>query len=400
MRQSVLMTLLATAMTVSAYAQTSGKKYFPPLRSETEISKELFNIPDEELSHHFSVALPQNGFLLVEFKNLSYWKDNGAFSKVVAAADMVADNYKDSMLNERSSKLLEVRIPIKNEPITARLHQSYDNANVLSFSPEGKAILKLGMDTIRLVKTLEEKTVAKETEKVQIRYTFLLKDVNQIHELAQDKQWMSEISGMIDSVVNVYRNKWHQQDAWFHSLYVNYDPAKKDAQRLVINNRANEEDPGGFKKVMFMSASIGPTLMRSSWCPNAEIGFGANLYSDREGTLFTMLSMNTMYRYVENAPNTFKGYTTTFINGEIGVASASGQFAPWMPFYRISLGLGVKLNYGQKEYLDPSTSGNIYKLFFNYSITKAFTVSPEFCTNFKNDPTRNWIGLAFKLRFL
>jgi hypothetical protein len=396
------MTLLCAAMTAPSYAQISGQQYFPPLNSETQVASGLFNIPDGELSHHFSIVLPKGGFLLVEFKNLSYWKDQGAFSKVVAAADMVADNYKDSMLNEQSSKLLEVHVPIKNEPITARLSQSYTNANVLSFTPQGKSILKLGMDTIRVVKNLEEKKVGKETEKVQLRYSFLLKDVSQIHELAQDQQWMTQTTSLIDSVVTVYRDKWKVQDAWYHTLYVNYDPAKDDKQRLVINKRAAETDLSTFGKVTFISASLGASLVRNTWCPNVEIGLGANLYSDAEGSLFTMLSMNTFYRYVEDAPNKFKGFTTTFINAEIGAGSGASarEIASFIPFYRISMGFGVKLNYGQKEYLDPATSGDIYKLFFNYSITKSLTVTPEFCGNFKNNNSATWIGLGIKLRFV
>jgi hypothetical protein len=377
------------------FAQNKNK-IFPPIASEKEVVHNLFNLNDDGIKNHFTINIPGGDFLLVEFNTLSDWRDTGAFHNVMAATSIVLDKYKESLRNQLSGKSIYIHIPISGQPITSKFTQSFDNSNLISIEGTDASPLKIGMDTIRILKNIGTKKTDDGVQTVQIQYTFLLRDINRFKEVASNNEWKLQTATILDSVVLAYRKKWSSQDAWYHRLYVNYDPTAKD-QKLIVNQKVREDDKVFPEYDMLtVSTGFGASLIRNTLCPSVDFGLGYYFYSDKQILTFTRLSLYTFARFEERADKSFETFATSFVNLEIG--SESNNKNSKLPFYSTSIGFGYKLVTKEQINRDPSMSYNMYRLFFNYGLTKSIMITPEFVTNFKTKEKSNgWFGLSIKV---
>jgi hypothetical protein len=394
----------STLMSFMAAAQLSLPLPPKPVRSGQDIIHGLFQIPEQELNYNFTTVLPGGNYMIAGFRRLSDWRPDANLNGLVAIAGHVLDGYRDSMQDGRSSKKLEVHIPISNTPVTSR-YQSWSDPDLVTESAGVRSILKISMDTLRIVKNIAIRPPREEggeEEIVQVQYTFLLKDMNQFRQLAKEVGWQEKTVAVFDSLVAVQRHKWTRQDAWFHYMYVRYEPEAANSKKVLqVRTSLNTGNEVYGNKVFNVDAGFGVLLVRNTICPNVEVGLNWNFYSDKEESAFARLSMNTFMRFEEQADKTFKGYSTAFLNAELGSRSANANTR--LPFYQFSLGFGYMLhtNTGKyREFRDPSMSADMYKLFFNYSISKAITITPEFVSNLKrqNKGGNGWVGLGVLLR--
>lgn len=388
--------LLCLSLSTITWAQNK-KKIFPPITPEKEVVNNLFNLKEDAIKNHFTINIPGGDFLVIEFNNLSDWRDTGAFYNVMAATSTVLDKYRDSLRNPLTGKKVNIHLPISGQPITSRFSQSLDNGNLISIDADGTAPLKIGMDTIRVLKNLGTKKTYDGIETVQIQYSFLLKDINKFKAIAANKQWQQQTAAIVDSVVGMYHKRWRDEDAWYHRLYVNYDPAANADQRLTINQKVQENEKVFPQYDMLtFNGGFGVSLVRNTLCPNVDFGLSYYFYADKQILTFTRLSLNAFERFQEQPDRSFQTYTTAFVNLEIGTESNSKSSK--LPFYSSSIGFGYKLVTKDQINRDPSMSYNMYRLFFNYGLSRSIVVTPEIVGNFKQkDKYNGWFGLGIKV---
>lgn len=390
MRYFLTFALLFVSCTL--FAQNS---ILMPVTPEQEISSKLFSLQGET-NHHFSIGLKDNNFLLVAFNRLSDWRDTGAFRLVMRQAASIAHRMQDSFGSPLNSRHLQIHLPIKNTPITARMQSNSSNAGIVVLNDQDHAPLKIGMDTITVLKTLgerrsEDSDEKEKKEKAQVQYTFLLKDLSQIEALAADEEWIAHTSALIDSIVNTYRRRWRNQDLWYHNLYVSYRPEETAGKRLVVNHRMANEETQGLRKALNLDYGMGISLVRHTLAPNADVGITYIFEHDKSENAFARISMNSLFLFGRDASNNIKSYGMAFANIEAG--ATVGNSYP-LPFHLISLGFGVKIN---SRNTHPDYDRDWYKFYFRYGVTKAIILSPEFYLTPKKQE-QNWMGFSLSLR--
>lgn len=363
-----------------------------PIASEQEIGSRLFRL-QEPVNYSFTIALPEHGFMIVEFPKFNDWQDGGAFRTVVQEAAKVSEQLKDSLKIPTAAYRLDMHLPISNTPVTARISEQAGSTNFVLLNDRDQAPLKIGMDTVRVLKTLRQEKET--TRKVQVQYTFILKEMAQIQTLAADESWMTETSSFVDSVMSVYRSEWSNPGAWYHQLFVQYRPEETElSKRLVINKKENENAQAGIFRMIYYDIGFGMSLVRNTIAPATEIGLTVILDKERESTFFTRFSANSMGLFEKKPDGNFKAYGSTFVNFEIGTTTEGTTYA--LPLYTASLGFGVKI--GSKND-HPSFQRDWYKLFFRYNITKTLSFRPEFYITPKRDD-EGIVGITVSLRII
>ena len=369
---------------------------FPSVTDPKKQIENLFEIKSDDLSHHFTIKINNGEYIVFELRKLSDWQGKEAFERSLLAVVPVLVQYKDSFQNLIASKRLDIHIPSKEEPIISRFNQNMINANIQSMLKNESSPLKMTLDTLRIVKKFMSSSNQSENDMVQFQYTFLLKDINNSSNIISNKQWREQTADMIDSVVLHYRNAWSNQDSWHRHLYVVYNPQEPLAtKRLSVYARVTEDKGVNTQDMLSFNIGYGASLIRNTICPNIEFGMQFNFYADRDGRLFTRVSLNQFVRFQEQSSSSFKGYNNQFIGVEFGIESNSWN--PKNSFYSTSLGFGYKLANKHVEDRDPSFSQNMYKIFLNYGINRTFYISTELYADFKSRNS-SWFGIALNFK--
>lgn len=204
-----------------------------------------YNLSPEQYNHHFEYKLQNDGTLQIDFLRLSDWGTKNRLAEIVDIAAEQVDRLKDSFRSDYSEKLLEMNIPINNKVLMVNYHEDDKNKNQLAYKNGTYYQLKTGFDTIRIVKNIAIKSKPLvDSGIVQIQYTFVLKDINDIQLLKDDPAVIEKIGNATDSVINKKREQWSAQDARHHQLdlYMNTD---KDSLS-VIRTSTNKAAYGGY----------------------------------------------------------------------------------------------------------------------------------------------------------
>lgn len=370
----------------AAQAQQTGNN----TATQMALQAKWFKSMDDNMQHQFTIELGEGESLIVRFKKVDHWTPVADFNNIFNRGHKVMAAYRDSLLDEQPALSLDINIPATGNHMITRFKRYSESGNLISINDDDVAVLKFGIDTLRI---LQEKRIAGskgETNVADVQYTFLLKRLSNYSAYAQDMQWQSKAAATIDSVVALHRRKLKRPDAPTNKLRVAYDPARN---KLVQTAGVNRESRS------FVEAGLGISLVRNTLCPNVEYGIGVYIHKTTEFSLFAKLSTNTFVRFVETAPDKYKGYGTAFVNLEFG--GESGNYSPKSLFYKTSLGFGYKLINKKSEDRDPSMDKQMYRLFLNYSINKFFVITPELVSNFRNNDRNNsWLGISFNFRLL
>lgn len=372
---------LCLAATSISIAQISGNTT-PSQEGSTAnaLQEKWFAFDEGEAKYRFTTELDKGEYLLIRFKKLSDWGTQDDFNNALSAADKVMGLYRDSLLQAQYTRTIDISVPANRKNLITRFGQVNESGNLMTISSEGASALKVGMDTLRILQTVRSGA--------QIQYTFLLKDLGNYYTYAQDAAWKEKTAGKIDSIVVASRASWKRPDAASHRMKVIYNPATG----LTSYDRSRTIGGG----ILVVEGGMGVSLVRNMLCPNVEYGIGVYLRRTQRESTFVRFTGRSIYRYAETAPNRFKGYTTTFINLEIGGESNHKDKSAL--FYKTSLGFGYKLLNKQGDERDPTMSKQMYRLFFSYHVNKFLAVVPEFVSNFRRDDDRNrWIGVSVNL---
>ncbi|HTN17800.1 MAG TPA: hypothetical protein VL092_08980, partial [Chitinophagaceae bacterium] len=311
-------TALAIAFACASCCVSAQDYVFPEVKDQNETVRALFEVKDYELKHHFTIATGKGEYLVFEMERLSAWKGKEDFLKYTEAVLPVLTQYRDSLTKNLSTKRLDIHIPLENTPLISRFSEQMVNSNLQALNDKETVALKMTLDTLRIVKKFADRTIQGEQAQEHFQYTFFVKNIVDVKSLLADKQWLSRTAGLIDSVVMTYRREWHNQDAWFHHLFVSYDPARSTKKQLMVTRQLSERNGINTQDMLSFNVGFGAALVRNTICPATDIGVQLNFYSDHESTFFTRLSASTFTRFEEQTGQRFKAYATAFVNAELG----------------------------------------------------------------------------------
>jgi hypothetical protein len=371
-RTSYALMLLCSAYAQPARAQSGSVTPYP---AEEEVTAKLFNVEEQTINYHFTVEMPGANFLVVEWDKLSVWHDKGDLDKMIATAKKYYGQVQDSFKGSLSAKRLDIHLPISNEPVTVKITEHEVKSNVLLLKGSLQTPLKVNTDTIRMVKTITEVVKGKKKRLVQMQYTFLLKDLNEISNLA-NRQLVENVENTFDSIVTKYRHKWKNQDRWAHNLNVKYFPLNNDPKkRLTIEMMDIEENKGRFYETIEVSSSLGITLFRNLLCPSSDVGLAYKWPTRGNEYAFVRASLSSFAEFEKLGSTKYQVYNVSFVNAEFGIIKNKGTTL--VPAHQVSIGVGYKVNLDKAMYRDPSLPNDMYRVFANYRVSKIFTICPE-----------------------
>lgn len=359
--------------------------------SETEY---LFNSKKDELDINFKIDIHKGLVLHFAMTRMGLWQGKEEFKRHLLIAEEQLKLYRDSLRGFANSKRLDINAGQDNT-VLSRYSTSAMN-NDIRIEKNGQLnALKMGKDTLRLVKDYGRIKHQGDLLTERIQYTFEMKELNGFNRELSDDAWVDSTAGIIDSVVNIYRKKWRNPDAEYHSLYVS-TYTKDSVNRLFISKRS-VPDYNRIAGFLTVNGGFGVSLVRNTLCPNADVGLQFHFKSEDDLVPFVRLSMNTFMRFEEKADKKFQEYSTGFINAEIGFQS--NEQSKLNKNFLLSMGFGYKLNTYEKLYRDPSMDNRMYKLFFNYNLGNNIILQPEFISSLgKRENDNGWVGITFNFR--
>lgn len=388
MRYHIYITvLLLLATTTNAYAQSEFRY---PVKNENKLKDNLFGLKSHEYNHIFQVAMPGDNFLLIDFEKMSSYPDAQMLSTIFDIAATTAQQTKDSFASAITSKRVDVHVPVKNAPLQLRLKEHNDGTDMLVLTYDQQAPLKLGMDTIRVFKTMSVTTNKEEKEvRKEVQYTFILKDINDIAKLNDNKELIISIAHTLDSVVQYRRDKWKREDTWYHEVGIKYTPMETDAKKqLIVKKRA------GLWKAIDADYYIGASLFRNSLTPYLEVGASYKWPGSVGEYDYIKLSLSTLAHFERISPSRYDFYNTAGYNFEIGTLINKSKTR--IPIYETSIGIG----YLQSDLPSISSQGGM-RLFWNYSLSSAVRITPDVYVLFrKGQENIAFAGLTVSLKFL
>lgn len=380
----VFISLLATSI---ATAQDGFRK---PVKHEDDLKKELFELQPEEHNHVFQAAMEGDNFLIIDFQKMSYWPDDRVLQQMFDIAAATVIHVQDSFGSTATSKRIDVHVPVKNRPLSVRLTEHGSAKDILLINYDNAVPLKLGMDTIRILKTFDvQKDKDGKEMRGEIQYTFVLKEMEDMQGLADDHQLISNIAEAFDGVVQRQRKKWSREDTWYHHLGVRYTQMEIEGdKKLVVDH------PAGLFRGLDVNYYIGASLFRNTVTPYLEIGATYKWPGDVGEYDFVGITFSTMPQFERISESDYNFYNTTFIGAEIG--TYINRTNTWVPVYETSIGFAYMFT--NHPSLVPHKA---MKMYFNYSLSPAVRITPDIYVLFRqNQENQVWAGLTLSLKVL
>lgn len=360
-----------------------------PVKDAASAWTTLFSLPEGDSAYYFRADLPDNNFLTIQFGKLSYWED-GALADIFATAKTAWRQVQDSFTGTTTSRKIAVHVPPSNYPMLAVISEYGKDERTLLLKGNSALPLRIAVDTITILKTQASES-GDISRRRQILYTFLLKDLSEIEGLANNAALIGNISSTFDSLVVAKRRRWKNQDASFHSLDAQYD----------VRNGINRErklqtgTPGSLLGNFDYNIDLGVSFVAGSI---ASYGDFRLLYhwvaKERRTNTFIALSLSTL-GFVKEQNNALSLRSLAFLNVELG--SGFSGASSRIPLYRTSVGIGYRIAEDNAAPYDFK-----YCAFFNYSVSKAITITPELYSI----PTKGeqggdaYVGITLSLRLL
>lgn len=387
LRYITLLLLVSCSLSASAQQVVSKK----PVKNEQEVKDRLFNLSEDKQNHFFKVALPDDNFLLIDFYRMSYWPDSSDLQTICDIAASTVDNVQGSFDNPNTSKLVSIHAPASNKPITVKLKDNDDGSELMVISKGESSPLKVGMDTVRVLKTYKRSMDKKEDKEVlaQIQYTFILKDLSDMSVIAGNKAIIKDVVHTLDNVVKDKRNKWNKQDIWYHKIAVDYMPMEtENSKKLVITN----PEPAGIFKGLDFGYYIGATIFRNTVAPSLEAGGSYEFPIGGKEHVYFRASLVLIPQFERVSQSQYDFYNTNFACAEFGTIINRPNSA--VPIYTTSLGFGYMFSD------HPAFENNRgYKMFFHYGVTPSIRVTADlYLLDIEGPDDHVWSGLTVAMK--
>lgn len=363
MRWHIIIATCLVLASGTAYAQDEFKN---PVKNENRLKSDLFELKPYEYNHIFQVVMPGDNFLLVDFYRMSYWPDTAVLHTIFDIAAKAAAQAQDSFPSAITSKRIDVHVPVKDRPLQLRLNDHNDGTDMLVLNYDQQTPLKLGMDTIRIFKTLDvSKDKYGEEIRKEIQYTFILKDLGDMQELNNNKELVANMARTFDSVVQYRRSRWHNEDVWYHEVGLRYTPLETDKDKqLEVKKRP------GFFKAVDADYHLGASLFRNTLCPYLEVGASYKWPGDIGEYDYVKVSLSGLAMFERQSEKKYDYYSTSIASIEFGTLVNKSD--TWLPLYETSIGIGYL--FSEHPSISPYKG---FKVFWHYSIAPAVRITPE-----------------------
>lgn len=366
--------ILLAAVSCLAGMANAQERAVKPFAGDKVVTDRLFNLDDLSINYHFTAELGGGNFAVIEYSHLGDWVDKGELRQAIDIAQRYYRKVQDSFKGAASSKRLDIHIPLEGEPATARIFEYAPPATVLLMKGDMQSPLKVTMDTVRILRTVAERTVYHSKRYVQMQYTFLLKDIDEVMDLTKNPAIISNVEQTFDSVVNEYRDRWSRPNKWTHNLNVTYYPASGDPkQRLDIKRVKTDDDKGKFYQAFEFDGGLGLTFFRNAPCPVIDAAISYKWPTRKGEYVFLRLSNTTFSDFVWRGSTSWSAYGLSFLNIEFGWLKARTQSN--IPLYKTAIGFGYLENPGGTPYTDPTVDARMGKLYASFSLSKLFTLT-------------------------
>lgn len=389
MRYSII-TLMMIFCGLNIYAQ---EEFEYPVKNEQKIKKSLFHLEKADKNHFFKVTLPNDNFLLIDFYKMSYWPETSDLQSLTSIAANVVEKVSNNFKNPDASKWLGVHIPVKNEPVTIQLKEHDDGSKLMVIGANKTASLKVGMDTVQVLKTYKRNTGKNKNleELAQIQYTFILKDISDMSAITNNKAMIADIVKTIDSVVAKKRDKWSHEDIWYHKIGIAYEPMETDKEKkLTVKNTGVT----GIMKGLDVDYYFGASLFRHTIIPSLEVGVSYKFPDTKTEFTYLRASLVTLPQFEKINTARYDFYNTVSFNAEIGTIINKRNSR--VPIYTTSIGFG----YIMSDH--PSLKqNNTYTMFFHFGISPAIRVTGNlYLLDIKGQDNQVWSGITLAIRLL
>jgi hypothetical protein len=266
MKKLLVLMLLWLSAVAPCFAQGAMEAF--TLTGPLLTSPQLFRLNPEQYNHHFEFPLPNDGKLQVDFLRLSDWGEKNQLKAIIEAAANQVRMLKDSFRNNYSTKLLEMNIPIDGKVIALNYLEEEKGKRQLAYKDGTYYQLKTSFDTIRIIKNVGIRTKPLvDSGLVQVQYTFILKDINDITNLEGNPEAVDKIGNLTDEAIIKYRKEWNNQDARTHQLNLMYDPAKEKVVKASSDNNSGLfkyiDIYVGLGAIFYTNNSVSPYLEES-----------------------------------------------------------------------------------------------------------------------------------------
>lgn len=394
MKKIITPILLVLGLVNTSHAQTMEESTVKPFADEQVVTDHLFNIEEQELNYHFTAELPGGNYAIIEWRHLSDWTNKGDLEHVIAIARKYYEQVQDSFKSATTAKRLDIHIPIENEPATVKILEHQPISNVVLLKGNMHAQLKVNMDTLKVLRTVGEVVGKNQTYLSQVQYTFLLKDIDQIKKVDEDKELTTDISRTFDSIVVDRRRDWNNQDKWTHNLNVSYRPTSYErSNRLVAGRVRSDNNSGRFYKAFEWDWNLGVILFRNSPCPMDEVGISYKWRNNHSQYWYVRMSEVSFPNIVWNGTLNYRSNALVFYNLEFGMLKSKAYTR--IPLHQVSFGGGYSYNDPGSSYFDPTLRDDIFRAYISFSLSRVFKLTFD---NYFLGDNKSFNGLTATVR--
>jgi hypothetical protein len=326
-----------------------------PVKTPAAIRAALFELPEADSAVFIRFDLPESEYLTIRMRDITAWNGKN-LPDIVALAAQVYRQLADSFTDATASRRLALSVPDAGSILT-QLTESGGGARTVVVNGTQVQSIRIASDTLTVVQGDPEQNVL---------FTFFLKDLSRIQDLNQNKVLVQRLAAGVDSLIASRLQKWRRPASPTHLLQARYNftgSAGKEPLLTLGGSSTLGDDIvySGDLGISFLAGQIASyTNFRLSY---QWVG------KRRQFNQYAAASYSNLILYAEEN-GSLSGRVLQFINAEVGVENRTRT---GFPFQRTSLGVGyrvVGVNMGPYDYR--------YRVFFNYGLSPALTVTPDF----------------------
>jgi len=343
---------------------------FLPQILKAQSSGPAFRLDREQEQYTVSADLEKGDKIIIHFAKAGDWQSELTEMTRIAAAQYqyLADSFKSLI----SQKNLFLKIPKDTDLITLQYSEdNNDGPHQMAYKNGNHFVLKTSMDTIIVLKDggqyKDPVYLSNDSSQYtrQVQYTFILKDISDIKNIAANAEMLSRISHLVDSVLK-------------------NGPIKKDREKRLTIAFSNQNDSKGGMIVkptyaigdhITIDVPIGIEILNGNLGAVTDVGYSYIDEPDSRSSFFGSLNLSTFL---------LPGSTLNFHNiySGIGIELGTADVSTGTLMNKYSIGLGYFIGKNKKNG-NETVLPNMFRLYLNFPITKNINIGMDMMSDFK-----------------
>lgn len=343
---------------------------FLPQILKAQSSGPAFRLDREQEQYTVLADLEKGDKIIIHFAKAGDWQSELTEMTRIAAAQYqyLADSFKSLI----SQKNLFLKIPKDADLITLQYSENNnDGPHQMAYKNGNHFVLKTSMDTIIVLKDggqyKDPVYLSNDSSQYtrQVQYTFILKDISDIKNIAANAEMLSRISHLVDSVLK-------------------NGPIKKDREKRLTIAFSNQNDSKGGMIVkptyaigdhITIDVPIGIEILNGNLGAVTDVGYSYIDEPDSRSSFFGSLNLSTFL---------LPGSTLNFHNiySGIGIELGTADVSTGTLMNKYSIGLGYFIGKNKKNG-NETVLPNMFRLYLNFPITKNINIGMDMMSDFK-----------------